>query len=90
MTREQYCKACDIKSKLDDVMKQMGRINRLLDRVKEVTKKNSDIIDIQICEGWISTPSASVSSERFRHFLLSELSILNHDKEDLDKSFEEI
>ena len=90
MTKEQYCKACDINSKLDDVMKQMGRINRLLDRVKEVTKKNSDIIDIQICEGWISTPNASVSSERFRQFLLSELSILNHDKENLDKSFEEI
>lgn len=90
MTEQQYNDAQDVIYKIKDVTNAIDKFDDLVERVERITGKYQRGIKIQIAEQYMSTPVAEVNLKNFLEFIATEKALLEMQKQELEKKFENI
>ena len=90
MTSDQYCKASDILTQINELNKAKDKLIDLLSRTDDITNGFSKTIEIRLAEQYIHTPIAKVDLIRFVDFINCEISAIDERVAKLNKEFEDI
>lgn len=90
MTKEQFAKGKEILDKIDIAERRKQDIEKLMDRMNQITGKYEKTVNIQLGEQYMYTPVAEVRLEHFGEFLANQIHLTELEIKSLMEEFASI